>query len=364
MSSLEQLLLKARKIKAETTDRANTALRIGGWMEEVLLYLDEVLEGKLPTQSSELITKSKELVSAINEIASMSNLSSEKYNAVISKLAMLNSLHPIARSGSYNDLENRPYYENRVVMTLPIHNGDEIFPIMSWNAYEDTSIGLRYATENKYHFLIAVSSNNDGGDFGMMLQVSGTSSNSTIKQYFYNGSYGTTVPLRMYLYHPTGSYSYSSRIIIGFRPEMPSSTERPIAFIPISLDMPGFKWEDPTHVIDTADSRYILQSGKFVLSFPDAMLYSRINGGSSNGVEQLLYAPSGGNKYLNLFTNDTMEIVGSDDSDRSTVDWRFSVKKVPNQLFINEKIYDGSEELKIEVADTPLTTQEILSILT
>ena len=126
MSSLEQLLLKARKIKAETTDRANTALRIGGWMEEVLLYLDEVLEGKLPTQSSELITKSKELVSAINEIASMSNLSSEKYNAVISKLAMLKSLHPIARSGSYNDLENRPYYENRVVMTLPIHNGDEI----------------------------------------------------------------------------------------------------------------------------------------------------------------------------------------------------------------------------------------------
>lgn len=373
MSSLEQLLLKARKIKAETTDRANTALRIGGWMEEVLLYLDEVLEGKLPTQSSELITKSKELVSAINEIASMSNLSSERYNNVIAKLALLNSLHPIAYSGDYKDLKNRPCYENRVVLEMPAYEDNGVYmPLMSWCAYEDVELGHEYITKGVYHYLLAFNNGNltrlgQNANYSFLLQATGVSSMPHARQYFYNGSVGVTVPFTYVRYYDNIEPSKSRVFLCLMSNTLPKiSSKSSIAIIPLSLNMPDFRWENPCEILDTTNKQYSVYSGSsyFSLAFPDAQLTSRVNSGNSNGIEQLLYVPTGANKTLNLNTDETIEIEASDDNNTTTVDWGFSVKKVPKQLSINEKTFDGSEELEIEVADTPLTTQEILSILT
>jgi hypothetical protein len=233
---------------------------------------------------------------------------------------------------------------------------------MSWRAYEDPYIGLKYITEDKYHFLIAMSSI-DSLDFDALLQCSGSTSTSKIKQYFYNSGWGASIPLFMTIYHPNGVGGDKSRVIVGFKPQISDKVKRPIYLLPLSLDMPIFKWENPKEKLDINNGNYQLVNSAFELTFPNAQLISRVNSGNSDGVEQLLYVPMGTNKFLNLNTDDTIEIEASDDNNTSTVNWIFSVNKVPNRLSINEKLYDGSKELKIEVADTPLTTQEILSIL-
>jgi hypothetical protein len=245
---------------------------------------------------------------------------------------------------------------------LPTYETGEYLPIMSWRAYEDPRIGLKYITEDKYHFLIAMSSI-DSLNFDALLQCSGSNSTSKIKQYFYNRGWGASIPLFMSIYHPNGVVSDKSRVIVGYKPQTSTIVERPIYLLPLSLDMPIFKWENPKEKLDINNGNYQLVNSAFELTFPNAQLISRVNSGNSDGVEQLLYVPMGINKFLNLNTDDTIEIEASDDNNTSTVEWEFSVKKVPNRLSINEKLYDGSKELKIEVADTPLTTQEILSIL-
>lgn len=256
---------------------------------------------------------------------------------------------------------NKPNFKNRVVLELPAYEPGEYLPIMSWRAYEDPYVGLRYITKNKYHFLIAFSSN-ESLSFDALLQQSGNESISPIKQYFYNKGWGVTVPFFMTVYHPNGIVDKESRIIIGFKPQLSTSIERPIYLIPLSLDMPDFRWENPKEKLDINNGKFRLQENKFTLSFPNAQMRLRVNGGQTDVKNFSNYVPTGAGRDINLKTNDTIDI-DCENTGQISMDWEFQVKKVPNQLSINEKPYDGSKELEIEVADTPLTTQEILSIL-
>lgn len=256
---------------------------------------------------------------------------------------------------------NKPNFKNRVVLELPAYEPGEYLPIMSWRAYEDPRVGVRYITKNKYHFLIAFSSN-ESLSFDALLQQSGNESISPIKQYFYNKGWGSTVPFFMTIYHPNNESHNDSRVIIGFKPQLSTSIERPIYLIPLSLDMPDFRWENPKEKLDINNGKFRLQGNKFTLSFPNAQMRLRVNGGQTDVKNFSHYMPLGAGRDINLKTNDTIDI-DCENTGSVSMDWEFQVKKVPNQLSINEKPYDGSKELEIEVADTPLTTQEILSIL-
>ncbi|MEE3485099.1 MAG: hypothetical protein VZQ98_12350 [Bacteroidales bacterium] len=86
MGAYETLLAKARRIKTESSDRANTALRVGGWMEEALTWLEGMLAGKADAVSPDLITEAKTIVGAINEVASYAGMSEERYDALIARL--------------------------------------------------------------------------------------------------------------------------------------------------------------------------------------------------------------------------------------------------------------------------------------
>lgn len=79
----EELISKAREIKTETSDRANTAQRVGGWMEEALTYLQSSLSVKANSESSTLLTSAKTLVGAINELASNPNLDGSRVDTIL-----------------------------------------------------------------------------------------------------------------------------------------------------------------------------------------------------------------------------------------------------------------------------------------
>lgn len=91
MGAIEQLIAKARLIKTESADRANTAMRVGGWMEEVLQYLQDALSGKADAESDDLLTQSHLLVGAINEIASLAGMSEERYDDILNRITALTS---------------------------------------------------------------------------------------------------------------------------------------------------------------------------------------------------------------------------------------------------------------------------------
>lgn len=91
MGAIEQLIVKARLIKTESADRANTAMRVGGWMEEVLQYLQDALSGKADAESDDLLTQSHLLVGAINEIASLAGMSEERYDDILNRITALTS---------------------------------------------------------------------------------------------------------------------------------------------------------------------------------------------------------------------------------------------------------------------------------
>lgn len=89
MTDYERLLQKAREIKTEVTDKANTALRVGGWMEMALSYLDGLILSKADAVSADLLTQAKTLAGAINELASLSSLSEERYADILTRVYAL-----------------------------------------------------------------------------------------------------------------------------------------------------------------------------------------------------------------------------------------------------------------------------------
>lgn len=97
MSAIDQLIAKARTIKAEQSDRANTAMRIGGWMEELLHYLQDALDGKANATSSALITQSKHLIGAVNEIAGLAGMSEEQHDYIIRRIEELSAQIEVIR---------------------------------------------------------------------------------------------------------------------------------------------------------------------------------------------------------------------------------------------------------------------------
>lgn len=89
----------------------------------------------------------------------------------------------------------------------------------------------------------------------------------------------------------------------------------------LSVNAPNFRLERGT-VINSYINKHDARKG-----YTNAYLYSRINSGSISGVEQLIYTASGGTKYLNINSDDTIDITGADDNDTNTVDWTFKVNK-------------------------------------
>lgn len=77
MATYEELLQRARTIKTESSDRANTAVRVGSWMVDVLDYIKNGLDGKADDRYEELTTLAKTVEGAINEINSNPSLSGE-----------------------------------------------------------------------------------------------------------------------------------------------------------------------------------------------------------------------------------------------------------------------------------------------
>lgn len=89
--SYESLIAGARRIKTETLDRANTAMRVGGWMEEALRYLRDLAAGKCDATSQELVTQAKGIVAAINEVAGYAGMSEERYEGILSAVTGLSA---------------------------------------------------------------------------------------------------------------------------------------------------------------------------------------------------------------------------------------------------------------------------------
>lgn len=90
--SYESLIASARQIKTETADRANTALRVGGWMEEAVSYLKGELTEKAPMESERLLTSAKSLIDAINEVASNPNLQNDRIGELLAMIGELTDI--------------------------------------------------------------------------------------------------------------------------------------------------------------------------------------------------------------------------------------------------------------------------------
>lgn len=90
--SYESLIASARQIKTETADRANTALRVGGWMEEAVSYLKGELTEKAPMESERLLTSAKNLIDAINEVASNPNLQNDRIGELLAMIGELTDI--------------------------------------------------------------------------------------------------------------------------------------------------------------------------------------------------------------------------------------------------------------------------------
>lgn len=89
MGQYDNLIAAARQIKTETLDRANTALRVGGWMEEALRYLRGIVDGKCDAESNALVTQANGIVAAINEVAGYAGMSEERYDSILREVSQL-----------------------------------------------------------------------------------------------------------------------------------------------------------------------------------------------------------------------------------------------------------------------------------
>lgn len=90
--SYESLIASARQIKTETADRANTALRVGGWMEEAVSFLKGELTEKAPMESERLLTSAKNLIDALNEVASNPNLQNDRIGELLAMIGELTDI--------------------------------------------------------------------------------------------------------------------------------------------------------------------------------------------------------------------------------------------------------------------------------
>lgn len=89
MTPYERLIEKARIIKTETEVNANTALRVGGWMEEAIQFLEGVVSVKQDAWSDELTTQSREIVAAINEVAMLAGQDTTRVSELAARVEEL-----------------------------------------------------------------------------------------------------------------------------------------------------------------------------------------------------------------------------------------------------------------------------------
>lgn len=148
----EELISKAREIKTETSDRANTAQRVGGWMESALYYLKSAIDGKTPLRSEELVTQSKNLIGAINELASLPCMSEERYDSVIRELVSLSQT-----VDGYSDTLQRAY-DNAVGRRIHFDNPccKELFRISYVNNNSGRETSFRVMVRSMYSIVAVI----------------------------------------------------------------------------------------------------------------------------------------------------------------------------------------------------------------
>lgn len=207
------------------------------------------------------------------------------------------------------------------------------YALASWDKYingttDATSIGgmnlmMQVTTETNFSQILTYSGNNTIA--------------SRLTMCYYNVGYGASIPYsllmtddRVYLCLNSNTVSTGSKL---FQTKL------------ISVNAPNFRLERGT-VISSYTSKIAATQG-----YAHAYLYSRINSGSTNGIEQLIYTAAGGTKYLNINSDDTIDITGSDDNDANTVHWTFKVNK--NAIANSESV------ITIPYEDTHATVLDI-----
>lgn len=189
------------------------------------------------------------------------------------------------------------------------------------------------------------------GGMNLMMQVTTETNFSQILMFFgkntvsngltmciYNQSYGASIPYCLLV--------TDDRVYIGLSTNSTSSLGSKLFQTKLlSVNAPNFRLE-PGSVISSYISKQTAIRG-----YSHAYLYSRINSGSTSGVEQLIYTAAGGTKWLNISSDDTINITGTDDHDTNTVDWTFKVNK--NAIANSESV------ITIPYEDTHATVLDI-----
>ena len=174
--------------------------------------------------------------------------------------------------------------------------------------------------------------------FSQILTYSGNKTISNrLTMCYYNVGYGASIPYsllitddRVYLCMNSNTVSTGSKL---FQTKL------------ISVNAPNFRLERGTVISSYTTKMDAIQG------YAHAYLYSRINSGSTNGIEQLIYNAAGGTKYLNINSDDTIDITGSDDNDANTVHWTFKVNK--------NAIANSDSVITIPYEDTHATVLDI-----
>lgn len=201
------------------------------------------------------------------------------------------------------------------------HNTD------TFNFQIDFESGTYYALASWDQLINGVTDTTSIGGMNLMIQVTTDANISQILTYngkytsgnnltmcYYNGNYGAAIPYYL--------LTSDDRVYLVFKSDVTASSSIKLFQIKLlSVNAPNFRLERGI-VISSYINRFAAKQG-----YPHAYLYSRINSGSTSGVEQLIYTAAGGTKYLNINSDDTIDIIGADDNDTNTVDWTFKVNK-------------------------------------
>lgn len=201
------------------------------------------------------------------------------------------------------------------------HNTD------TFNFQIDFESGTYYALASWDKYINGTTDTASIGGMNLMMQVTTDANFSQILTYhgkttnglgltmcYYNVSYGASIPYYL--------LTTDDRIYICLHDNSDVSVGIRLFQIKLlSVNAPNFRLERGT-VISSHIARHAAVQG-----YPSSYLYSRINSGSISGVERLIYTAAGGTKYLNINSDDTIDITGADDNDTNTVDWTFTVNK-------------------------------------
>ena len=225
------------------------------------------------------------------------------------------------------------------------HNTD------TFNFQVDLEVDTYYALASWDKLINGTTDATSIGGMNLMMQVTTETNFSQILTFFgkntvsngltmciFNQGYGAAIPYcllvtddRVYIcLSANSSTSFGSKL---FQTKL------------LSVNAPNFRLE-PGSVI----SSYISKQSA-IRGYAHAYLYSRINSGSTSGVEQLIYTAAGGTKWLDISSDDTINITGTDDHDTNTVDWTFKVNK--NAIANSESV------ITIPYEDTHATVLDI-----